>query len=120
VYELSVERTFAAAHAIVINGRREPIHGHNWTVRAVVRGDDLDDNDLLVDFHRIERDLDAILAPFHNGFLNEIAPFDRINPTAERVAQFIAESLAQRVPKSAALSRLEVTEAPGCTAAWIP
>ena len=49
MFELSVEREFCAAHALVINGRREPVHGHNWKVQVVVGGEGLDHNDLLCD-----------------------------------------------------------------------
>ena len=30
VYEITVEDEFCAAHAIVIRGEREAVHGHNW------------------------------------------------------------------------------------------
>ena len=32
MFELEVRRIFSAAHAIVIRGEREPIHGHDWQV----------------------------------------------------------------------------------------
>ena len=83
MYELSVEHEFCAAHAILINGHREPVHGHNWRVLIIVAGPTLDHNDLLCDFHVIERDIDAVISRFNNADLNSTPPFDRINPTAE-------------------------------------
>jgi 6-pyruvoyltetrahydropterin/6-carboxytetrahydropterin synthase len=118
MFELSVEREFCAAHAIVINGHREPIHGHNWRVKVVVAGTQLDSNGLLCDFHIIERAIDQVIAPFHNQHLNEVAPFDRVNPTAEHVAQKIAEGLKGNVPRSAKLQSVSVSEAPGCVATY--
>ena len=120
MYELTVERVFCAAHAIVINGRREPVHGHNWRVRLTVAGETLDANGLLCDFHEMERGMDAVIRRFDNANLNEIPPFDRVNPTAEAVARHIAEEVIKKLPKSVRLQRLTVTEAPGCEAAWIP
>ena len=124
MHELTVQSEFAAAHAIVIGGAHEPVHGHNWRVRATVAGDRLDAEGLLCDFHLIENSLREVLAPLHNRHLNEIAPFDRVNPTAERVAMHIAERLCQltagRLPAGVRVARVAVTEAPGCEAAYLP
>lgn len=118
MFELSVEREFCAAHAITINGRLEPVHGHNWRVRAVVQAAELDANGLVCDFHLIERELDQIVTPFHNHDLNKLAPFDRLNPTAEHVARHIAETLRPKLPRRVRLVQVEVTEAPGCAAVY--
>ena len=93
MYELTVEREFCAAHAIMIGGRLEPLHGHNWRVRITVIGEELDANGLLCDFHAIESRLDRIIAPLHNGNLNATPPFDQINPTAENIAAWIFNQL---------------------------
>jgi 6-pyruvoyltetrahydropterin/6-carboxytetrahydropterin synthase len=118
MYELSVEREFCAAHAITINGRREPTHGHNWRVTLVVQGDQLDSNGLLCDFHVLERQLDEVIGPLNNADLNRIPPFDRVNPTAEHVVKHIAEAVGPRLPKRVKLAKASVTEAPGCTATY--
>lgn len=120
MFELTVERTFCAAHAIRIGGRMEPDHGHNWTARATVAGPRLDENGLLVDFHAVERDLETIISFYHNQSLNEVAPFDTLNPTAEHVAREIGQALQRRLPNGVTLASLSVTEAPGCIATWRP
>jgi 6-pyruvoyltetrahydropterin/6-carboxytetrahydropterin synthase len=118
-YALEVECEFAAAHAIVLAGARERLHGHNWRVVVSVAGERLDGEELLCDFHLVERLLGEIVAPFRDGNLNETAPFDRINPTAEALARHIAHALASalaaHVP-SVHLEWVRVTEAPRCTA----
>lgn len=119
MYELSVEREFCAAHAILINGRREPVHGHNWRVTIVVAGSTLDENDLVCDFHVLERDIDEVISRFNNADLNTTTPFDRINPTAERVAQHIGEEVAKKLPVRVKMLRTTVTEAPGCKASFV-
>lgn len=118
-FALEVEAEFAAAHAILLGGVRERLHGHNWRVVVSVGGEKLDREELLCDFHAVERLLAAILAPWRDGNLNEIHPFDRINPTAEAVARHIANELAaalQRVHPSVWIEFVRVTEAPRCTA----
>lgn len=119
MYELTVERVFSAAHAIMIHGSQEPVHGHNWHVRLVVSGDRLNDDGLLCDFHLLERELDRVIGAFNNRHLNEVPPFDRVNPTAEHVARHIADAVQPHLPKSVRLERVSVTEAPGCVATWV-
>lgn len=124
MHEISVTSEFAAAHAIRIAGEREPVHGHNWRVTAVIRGPRLDADGLLCDFHLIESGLRDIILPFHNHHLNEVSPFDVTNPTAERVAEHIATRLTGllkgRIPADARVVRVTVTEAPGCEATHLP
>lgn len=120
MFELTVRTEFCAAHAIVIRSEREPVHGHNWRVMVTVAGKALDDDGLLCDFHDLEANLARIIAPFHNADLNATPPFDRINPTAERVAEHIGRELVKTLPASVTLQRASVTEAPGCEATWRP
>jgi len=119
MFELSVCREFCATHAITVSGVREEIHEHRWRVRAVVRGDHLDSDGLLCDFHRIERELDRVLELLRGRDLNRTPPFDHINPTAENVARHIAEEISQRIPEGVSLKSVSVTEAPGCTATYV-
>lgn len=120
-----METSFSAAHALTIAGEREPIHGHNWRVRATVQCDALDADGLVCDFHTLAESLRSIVAPFHNANLNDIAPFTSVNPSAERVAEHIANALRRTHAdlnnnRSVRLTRVSVTEAPGCQASYIP
>ncbi len=120
MFELEVRRTFSAAHAIIIRGEREPLHGHDWQVELTVRAADLDGDFLACDFHALESSLEEVLAPFISRNLNETPPFDEVNPTAEAVAHFIAEEMTIRIPTRVELCSVRVTEAPGCAARFIP
>jgi len=118
-YAIEVECEFAAAHAIVLAGERERLHGHNWRVVVSVAGDRLDGEELLCDFHAIEGMLAGIVRPFRDGNLNDTPPFDRVNPTAEALARHIAAMLSAELGRGAPSVHLEwvrVTEAPRCTA----
>lgn len=119
MYELTVERTFCAAHAIIIRGEREPVHGHNWHVTVRVVGEELDHEGLLCDFHELETVVDAVIGPLNDRNLNDTPPFENVNPTAEHVARHIALALAPNVPSGASLQSVAVTEAPGCTATYV-
>ena len=112
MYELSIQREFCAAHAITIAGVREPVHGHNWRLTVTVRGERLDADGLLCDFHELERMVEAVIGPFDNCDLNSAPPFDEINPTAEHVARHVAEALAARLPSGVSVAAVAITEAP--------
>lgn len=118
MYLVRIERTFSAAHAIAMRGTQEELHGHDWRVEATVAGPSLDADGLLVDFHALERSLESIIGHFRNRNLNTTPPFDRVNPTAELVAQFIATQLAASLPAGVRVHAVSVGEAPGCTATY--
>ena len=120
MFELRIQRTFSAAHAIVMAGVREPMHGHNWQVTVAVCADALDSDGLLCDFHLLQNSLDEVIQPFNNRSLNETAPFDRINPTAELVARHIAEQVGARLPSGVRIKEVRVVEAPQCEACFAP
>lgn len=107
-------------HALLIQGEREPMHVHTWRVVVTVAGEQLDDDGLLCDFHAIEARLDEIILPFRDANLHDAPPFDEVNPTAERVAEHIAESIARALPPGVILKSAAITEAPGCVATYYP
>lgn len=121
-FQATVEREFCAAHALRLpDGSLEPRHGHNWRVWVTVARDGLDELETVMDFHRLEADLDAVLEPWHNADLNEQPIFGEAgyNPSAERVAQVIAEAVRPTLPAGVHLESVSVREAPGCTATCV-
>ena len=122
MFEIRVESDFSAAHAITIAGTVEALHGHNWHVVATLAGKELDSDGLLCDFHTVEGVLGEIIGPFQNQNLNSVQPFDRINPSAENVARYIAEDLQRRLGDALApharVASVSVTEAPRCVATY--
>ena len=128
MYEATVSRVFAAAHAIrLYDGSLEPLHGHNWTVDVTVEADQLDDIQVVMDFHQLQQSLDALIEILDNNNLNQIPPFGpsgqpktTLNPTAESVAWWFADQLSPALPKNVRLQVVKVGEAPDCTAAYRP
>ncbi len=125
MHAITITRTLWAGHAIRLpDGALEPRHSHNWIIRATIAKDELPPEDWVMDFHALEASLQAILDPLDNRCLNELPPFAgpdgtlAINPTAERFAAHLADQLAGQLPPPLRLVSLQVTEAPGCDAAW--
>lgn len=95
MYELTVRSAFEAAHLIRgYNGKCARLHGHNWEVVAVVRGWELDNLGMLVDFKILKSELKKVLDEFDHRYLNELETFAQENPTAENLARKIFEQLS--------------------------
>lgn len=94
MFEISVEETFAAGHALRgYRGKCENPHGHNYRVRVHLRGDGLDNIGLLYDFRDLKHHLRALIERFDHQFLNDLEDFRQINPSAENIAKRFYDGL---------------------------
>ena len=91
MYEIRAQVEFSAAHHLLDyeGGKCENQHGHNWLVEAFVRGDILDQSNILVDFKALKRDLRLILADLDHQDLNELPDFKGESPSSEFIANYI-------------------------------
>ena len=90
MFEVSVEQTFAAGHALRnYRGKCENVHGHNYRLLVTVKGEKLDETGLLVDFIELKRVTREIIDRLDHQFINDIPPFDVLNPSAENIAPFL-------------------------------
>jgi 6-pyruvoyltetrahydropterin/6-carboxytetrahydropterin synthase len=113
MFELSVEKTFAAAHFLRdFTGPCERLHGHNYRVVAYVRGTQLDAAGMLVDFTDLKASLGGVLERLDHYCLNDLPEFAEVSPSAENIARFIAEGMAKNDFGAARLDRVEVWETP--------
>jgi len=62
-----------------------------------------------MDFRDLKKYTDKIIEKFDHSMINEIKPFDRINPTAENLARYIFKQLKDRI-LPAQLIYVEVSE----------
>jgi 6-pyruvoyltetrahydropterin/6-carboxytetrahydropterin synthase len=121
MFEIAVEESFAAAHALRgYRGKCERVHGHNYRVQVLVEGPQLNPTGLLMDFVDLKRILHAAIDRLDHQFLNEVAPFDQMNPTAENMAKFFYDEIAPQVPPPARLAAVRVWETETSVAAFRP
>ena len=121
MFEIEVSAAFEAAHLIRgYAGKCSRLHGHNWTVAAIVRGEELDELGMLVDFKILKAELKKILDDFDHRFLNELATFATENPTAENLARIIFKRLAasEVFGGSATLYAVKVHESPNSSVTY--
>ena len=103
MYEIRVETEFAAAHFLKdYHGKCENLHGHNYTVFAHAKGNNLDEGGMLLDFGELKNALREVCKTLDHTNLNELqengAFVFKQNPSAERIAQYIFNKLKEKLP----------------------
>lgn len=124
MYEVSVEETFAAAHNLrEYKGKCEDLHGHNYKVRIVLAGKELDSTGLLYDFVHLKQVIRGVIQSLDHKYLNELVPFDKLNPSAENIARHIYNETARQLretPNGAGVASITVWETETTAATYRP
>lgn len=121
MFELSVQKTFSSGHALrEYKGKCENVHGHNYRVEVRVEGERLNRIGLLVDFTDIKRLMNGVIDRIDHRFLNEMEPFDKVNPSAENIAKYFYDEIqnglaANEVPARVTSVRLWETDTQSAT-----
>lgn len=101
MYEIAVDETFAAAHNLrEYHGKCEDLHGHNYKLRVVLEGKELDATGLLYDFVHLKKVIHGVIQTLDHKYLNELAPFDKLNPSAENIARHIYDETSKNLLKA--------------------
>ena len=108
MFQVSVEETFSAGHALRgYKGKCENPHGHNYRVRINVEGEQLDSTGLLFDFVHLKGILRDLIGGIDHKFLNDQAPFDTLNPSAENIAKFLYDGASKQVRRMSNAPRIK-------------
>jgi 6-pyruvoyltetrahydropterin/6-carboxytetrahydropterin synthase len=109
MFEVTVQQTFAAGHALRnYHGKCENVHGHNYRIEVKVQGEQLDSIGLLVDFVELKRVMKGVIDYLDHQFINDLDPFDKINPSAENIAKFFHERISAGLKTEVPVSIAEV------------
>ena len=95
-YTLKVVTDFASAHTLRdYPGDCSRLHGHNWRLEVEVEARELDALGMGIDFKTVKRAARALAKELDHRYLNDVPPFDRINPTAENLAAWFHGRLSE-------------------------
>lgn len=122
-YEISIETTFSASHQLRdYKAPLEPLHGHNFRVEVFVAtdADALPASGYVMDFLELEALVKEVVAPYDHRHMNDLPPFDELNPTTENMARVFFEELANKLDDGLSLRRVRVWEAPTYSATFSP
>jgi 6-pyruvoyltetrahydropterin/6-carboxytetrahydropterin synthase len=112
MFELRVEHSFPAGHALrAYPGKCAHVHGHNYRVQIAVEGPRLNEIGLLMDFSDLKRTLRAVCERLDHEFLNDLAPFQTVNPSAENLARYIFEEVGLLLAEPLRAAGVRLTEA---------
>jgi len=124
MFQVSVDESFSAGHALRgYKGKCENPHGHNYKVRITIEGAALDSIGLLHDFTHLKRVMREIIGGVDHIYLNDHAPFDTINPSAENLAKYFFDETTRQLnaaPEGARISCVTVWETDTTSATYWP
>lgn len=106
MYEVTIRKSFSAAHTLDIGGKCENLHGHNFVVDVTVGSDDLNSEGLIIDFRLLKAWTDEILEELDHKYLNELPCFQEANPSSEIIARYIYTRMFEKIRGEA----LEITK----------
>ena len=90
LYNLKIVTDFASAHTLRnYPGACSRMHGHNWKVELEIVANKLNGLGIAIDFKAMKKSTNEVCDRLDHQYLNDIAPFDIINPTAENIAAYL-------------------------------
>ncbi|MEE9269981.1 MAG: 6-carboxytetrahydropterin synthase [Candidatus Krumholzibacteria bacterium] len=118
-FELGAEAFFGARHYLSFGGDRGETHYHSWRVEVLFESDANDEEGTVLGFAEARDALEAKIADYNETLLNNVEPFDRIQPTAENIARVIFQDIAPGLARGATrLKTVRVWESPTNHAAY--
>ncbi len=122
MYQISVEQHFDAAHFLRgYQGKCEALHGHRFRVVVKVKSSGVDEIGMAYDFVVLKQHLASILSKFDHTCLNDVPPFEKINPSSENIATAIYNELHPKLAGApVSISGVEVWESPQSGVSYSP
>ncbi len=119
--EVMVQMGFSSAHALRgYQGKCENTHGHNYKVEIYVRGNQLNDIGLLIDFKDLKAATRKVIDYLDHKNINDLPPFDReLNPSAEELAGFFYHEVGRSINDNRVqVYKVRVWETDTCSATY--
>ncbi|NOX43757.1 MAG: 6-carboxytetrahydropterin synthase QueD [Gammaproteobacteria bacterium] len=97
-YTVKILTDFSAAHSLRdYPGVCSRIHGHNWKVEVEVVANKLDSIGMGIDFRDLKKATCDLIEVLDHRNINDIEPFDKINPTAENISAYFYQGLSEKL-----------------------
>jgi 6-pyruvoyltetrahydropterin/6-carboxytetrahydropterin synthase len=115
MFVVTVQAHYDSAHFLRnYHGKCERLHGHRYVVELALTAETLDESGIAYDFVDVKRHLRDLANELDHNNLNDLPPFDVIEPSAENQARFFYDELKRRFsgPMSDAVLYVKVWETP--------
>jgi 6-pyruvoyltetrahydropterin/6-carboxytetrahydropterin synthase len=95
-YELAIDIFFNARHHVVIEGYRGPDHAHSYRLQVRCRSRSLTQQDqVVIGYQTLRERIRQVASAYNNRFLNELPPFQHIQPTTENLTAVVFQQLTR-------------------------
>jgi 6-pyruvoyltetrahydropterin/6-carboxytetrahydropterin synthase len=109
MFIVSVQAHYDSAHFLRnYHGKCERMHGHRYVVEMALTANDLDEAGIAFDFVIVKKQLRDLAERLDHENLNELPPFDKVEPSAENQARYFYEEMKRLLPSEMGESVLYV------------
>ena len=99
MFIVSVQAHYDSAHFLRhYKGKCERLHGHRYVVELALATNELDKSGIAFDFVDAKRELRELADYLDHNNLNDLPPFDTIEPSAENQAKYFHDEMKRRLP----------------------
>lgn len=99
MFIVSVQAHYDSAHFLRhYKGKCERLHGHRYVVELALATNELDRSGIAFDFVDIKKNLRELADYLDHNNLNDLEPFDTIEPSAENQAKYFYDEMKRRLP----------------------
>jgi 6-pyruvoyltetrahydropterin/6-carboxytetrahydropterin synthase len=122
MYQLTKSVTFDAAHLLRdYVGKCANLHGHTYRLEVAVAGEKVDEVGMVYDFFDLKKLIQGVVDQLDHRFINDIPPYNEVNPTAENMAYQIYQTLRQQLAEqnqNLKLKYVQIWETPTASATY--
>ena len=126
MYSITVTGHLDSAHYLrEYQGKCANPHGHRFSYQITLVGPELDNLGMIVDFGDIKAIMKSTIEDYlDHKMLNDLYPFDKVNPTAENIAHWIYDEVYNTlheghvVSESYKLTKVRVYESPDASSEY--
>ena len=98
-----------ANHSIQIGEKQGEIHPHTWEISI----DIVEINETFKEFSNIEKIIESLIEPYQDKYINDLPPFNRLNPTLENITSYFKDLIEQElINLGYILLTIEISETP--------
>ena len=122
LYTIRTKAQFESAHAIrqYMEDPNSPgkfidedIHGHTFVVEAFASSNKVEQRTgFALDFLVLKKKVDELALKFDHKFINEVSPFNKINPSTENIAKYFYGEINKIIPSGSWLDKVRIFEGP--------
>lgn len=103
MFIVTVQAHYDSAHFLRnYKGKCERLHGHRYVVELALATDQLDAAGIAFDFVDIKRHLRDLAERLDHTNLNDLPPFDTLEPSAENQAKYFYDEMKRLLPQAMA------------------